>query len=224
MSTHNTHNTRSTDSTTTLHYIYDPLCGWCYGAAPLAAAARDVMPVIGHGGGMMTGANRKQVSPALRNYVMPHDHRIAELTGQKFGDGYFNGLLLDETAVFDSAPPIRAILAAEDMAGRGLDMLSRLQVAHYVEGKRIADDDVLQALAMELGLDADEFAQAYGRIGEEELQQHIAASRRLLAQAGGHGFPTFVLEQDGRLEMLDAGRWLGEPDAWREHLAAYTHR
>ena len=218
MSTHNT------SGTTALHYIYDPLCGWCYGAAPLAAAARDVMPVIGHGGGMMTGANRKQVSPALRNYVMPHDHRIAELTGQKFGDGYFNGLLLDETAVFDSAPPIRAILAAEDMAGRGLDMLSRLQVAHYVEGKRIADDDVLQALAMELGLDADEFAQAYGRIGEEELQQHIAASRRLLAQAGGHGFPTFVLEQDGRLEMLDAGRWLGEPDAWREHLAAYTHR
>ncbi|MFS8609698.1 MAG: DsbA family protein, partial [Gammaproteobacteria bacterium] len=25
-----------------LHYIYDPLCGWCYGAEPLAAAARDV--------------------------------------------------------------------------------------------------------------------------------------------------------------------------------------
>src|SRR5450830_1063741 len=199
MSTHNTGSTDSIDSTTTLHYIYDPLCGWCYGAAPLAAAARDVMPVIGHGGGMMTGANRKQVNPTLRNYVMPHDHRIAGLTGQAFGDDYFNGLLLDETAVFDSAPPIRAILAAEEIAedGGGLDMLSRLQVAHYVEGKRI---------------------------GEEELQRHIAASRRLLAQVGGHGFPTFVLEQDGRFEMLDAGRWLGEPDAWREHLATYTRR
>lgn len=22
-----------------LHYIYDPLCGWCYGAAPLVRAA-----------------------------------------------------------------------------------------------------------------------------------------------------------------------------------------
>jgi len=226
MSTHNTGSTDSIDSTTTLHYIYDPLCGWCYGAAPLAAAARDVMPVIGHGGGMMTGANRKQVNPTLRNYVMPHDHRIAGLTGQAFGDDYFNGLLLDETAVFDSAPPIRAILAAEEIAedGGGLDMLSRLQVAHYVEGKRIADEDVLQALAIELGLDGVQFAQAYQRIGEEELQRHIAASRRLLAQVGGHGFPTFVLEQDGRFEMLDAGRWLGEPDAWREHLATYTRR
>jgi putative protein-disulfide isomerase len=218
------HNTYNTGDAAVLHYIYDPLCGWCYGAAPLAAAAREVMPVIGHGGGMMTGANRKQVNPALRNYVMPHDHRIAELSGQQFGDDYFNGLLRDETAVFDSAPPIAAILAAEEIAGRGLDLLSRLQTAHYVEGRRIADANVLYALAEETGLDADEFAQAYARIGEEELQQHIAASRRLLAQVGGHGFPTFVLEQDGRFEVLDTGRWLGEPDAWREHLAASTHR
>ncbi|AKZ62038.1 protein-disulfide isomerase [Herbaspirillum hiltneri N3] len=211
-------------SITALHYIYDPLCGWCYGAAPLAKAAREVMPVIGHGGGMMTGANRKQVSPALRNYVMPHDRRIEELSGQPFGDAYFNGLLLDETAVFDSAPPIAAILAAEEIAGRGLDLLSRLQTAHYVDGKRIADADVLRVLAVESGLDGDAFAQAYARIAGEELQQHIAASRRLLAQVGGHGFPAFVLEQDGRFELLDTGRWLGEPDAWRAHLAAYTHR
>ena len=23
-----------------LHYIYDPLCGWCYGAKPLVQAAQ----------------------------------------------------------------------------------------------------------------------------------------------------------------------------------------
>ena len=27
---------------TTLHYVYDPLCGWCYGAAPLLEAAADL--------------------------------------------------------------------------------------------------------------------------------------------------------------------------------------
>lgn len=213
-------------STTALHYIYDPLCGWCYGAAPLAAAARTVMPVIGHAGGMMTGPNRKQVSPALRNYVMPHDHRIAAMTGQPFGADYFDGLLLDQGAVFDSAPPIAAILAADSIGkpGSGLDLLARLQVAHYVEGRRIADGDVLDTLAEELGLDRKEFAAARQRIALEELQPHIAASRRLLAQVGGHGFPTFVLEQDGRLEMLDAGRWLGQPDEWRAHLRDYLAR
>lgn len=208
---------------TTLHYIYDPLCGWCYGAAPLAAAARHIMPVIGHAGGMMTGVNRKQVSPALRNYVMPHDQRIAGITGQPFGDAYFNGLLLDQTALFDSAPPISAILAADAINGSGLDMLARLQAAHYVEGRRIADAAVLDAVALELGLDEADFAQQRQRITNDTLSAHIAASRRLLAQVGGHGFPTFVLEQEGRLEVLDTGRWLGQPEAWRIHLESYLH-
>ena len=87
----------------TLHYIYDPLCGWCYGAKPLVQAAQQVLPVIAHAGGMMTGANRQSVSPQLRNYVMPHDRRIAEYTGQPFGEAYFEGLLRDHSAVFDNA-------------------------------------------------------------------------------------------------------------------------
>jgi putative protein-disulfide isomerase len=130
---------------TQLHYIYDPLCGWCYGAKPLIQAARTVLPVIAHGGGMMTGANRQKVSAQLRNYVMPHDRRIAEYTGQPFGEAYFEGLLRDEEAVFDSAPPTAAVLAAEQLEGRGLALLERLQTAHYVEGRRIADETVLLA-------------------------------------------------------------------------------
>jgi len=211
-------------STTTLHYIYDPLCGWCYAAAPLTAAARSIMPVIAHAGGMMTGANRKQVSPALRDYVMPHDHRIADITGQPFGDAYFNGLLLDQSAVLDSAPPISAILAAEELNGQGLDMLARLQSAHYVEGRRIAEAEVLDALAAELGLDGEQFSLARQRIAAQELSSHIAASRALLAQVGGHGFPTFVLEQDGRMEVIETGPWLGRPDAWRDYLSQYLSR
>ncbi len=124
---------------TVLHYIYDPLCGWCYGAAPLIRAARDVLPVLAHAGGMMAGASRQTVSATLRNYVMPHDRRIAALTGQQFGDAYFNGLLHDQGALFDSEPPISAVLAAESLAGRGLDLLARIQIAHYVEGRRIAE-------------------------------------------------------------------------------------
>jgi putative protein-disulfide isomerase len=135
-----------------LHYIYDPLCGWCYGAKPLVHAAQGVLPVIAHGGGMMSGANRKAVSPQLRNYVMPHDRRIAEYTGQPFGEAYFEGLLRDDTAVFDSTPPIAAVLAAEHIAGRGLELLGRLQTAHYVEGRRIADEAVLFELAKEIGM------------------------------------------------------------------------
>jgi putative protein-disulfide isomerase len=198
-----------------LHYIYDPLCGWCYGAKPLVQAAQAVLPVIAHGGGMMTGANRQTVSPQLRNYVMPHDRRIAEYTGQPFGEAYFEGLLRDETAVFDSAPPIAAVLAAEQIAGRGLVLLGRLQTAHYMEGRRIADEAVLLELATQTGLEPEAFQQAFN---DADTERHIKDSRALLANVGGQGFPTFALEQDGQFTLVDIGPWLGKPQAFAQWL------
>ncbi len=58
--------------TPTLHYIFDPLCGWCYGAAPLIEAARAIpgLDIALHGGGMMADGNRQPVTDALRRYVM----------------------------------------------------------------------------------------------------------------------------------------------------------
>jgi putative protein-disulfide isomerase len=200
---------------TTLHYIYDPLCGWCYGAKPLVEAARTVLPVIAHGGGMMTGANRQQVSPQLRNYVMPHDRRIAEYTGQPFGHAYYEGLLRDESAVFDSAPPIAAVLAAEQLGGNGLELLGRLQTAHYVEGRRIADQTVLLELARSLGLEAGAFQATLDAV---DVAGHIKASRALLAEVGGQGFPTFALESDGHFTLVDVGPWFGKPEAFAQWL------
>ncbi|MGZ3009086.1 disulfide reductase DsbM, partial [Pseudomonas aeruginosa] len=200
----------------TLHYLYDPLCGWCYGASPLLAAAREVtgLDVRLHGGGMMTDANRQPVGAGLRHYVMPHDLRIAQLTGQPFGKDYFDGLLRDTSAVFDSAPPTAAVLAAEALDGLGAAMLARIQRAHYVEGRRIAERPVLLELGAELGL-GEGFAEAFDACSGEPLRAHFADSRRLMNRLGAAGFPTFALERDGRLQVLDTGRYLGQPDDWR---------
>lgn len=207
---------------TTLHYIFDPLCGWCYAAAPLASAARRVpgLTLALHGGGMMIDENRRPITPQWRAYVVPHDRRIAQLTGQPFGEAYFEGLLRDTTAIMDSEPPTTAILAAEALGGRGLDLLHRLQRAHYVEGRRIAESEVLAASAAELGLQPAAFQAAFDALSGEATRRHIADSRRLLAKAGTPGFPTFALERaDGRLTPLDISRWLGRPEEWQGYLA-----
>lgn len=204
--------------TPTLHYVYDPLCGWCYGAAPLVKAARDTVRVQAHAGGMMVGAARRTINAEWRQFVMPHDRRIAQASGQPFGEGYFEGLLRDHGAVLDSAPPITAVLAADEIAGAGLDMLARLQQAHYVEGRRIAELAVLEALAAELGLAADAFNLAFERLQGAATQAHIEQSRALLARLGGHGFPTFALERGGQFTTVDIGPYLGQPDAWRSWL------
>ncbi|MES1264948.1 MAG: DsbA family protein [Variovorax sp.] len=205
----------------TLHYVFDPLCGWCYAAAPLIEAARSLpaLAIECHGGGMLTSSNRRPITPAWRDHVMPHDRRIAELSGQPFGAAYFDGLLNDRGAMLDSAPPLTAILVAEAATGRGLDMLHSVQRAHYVEGRRVADPEVLRALAADLGLDAAAFSDDFDFIAGEATQRHIDESRRWLARIGGQGFPTLALATtDGRLTPLDAGRFLGRPDAWVAQL------
>ncbi|VXC99427.1 Protein-disulfide isomerase [Enterobacterales bacterium 8AC] len=212
--------------TLTLHYIFDPLCGWCYGAAPLVKAAQTVpgLSIALHAGGMMTGSNRRRISEEWRNYVMPHDKRIAELTGQIFGEKYFNGLLYDTTAVMDSIPPITAILAAEQLAGRGIDMLHRIQEAHYQEGLRIADTPVLTTLAQELGLASAAFITEMRFKSGAPTAQHIAQSRALLAQVQGQGFPTFALRRsDGHLSLVSIGHYLADVAGWKEFLINSVH-
>lgn len=198
-----------------LHYIYDPLCGWCYGAKPLVEAAQPVLPVIAHAGGMMSGANRQRVSAQLRNYVMPHDRRIADYTGQPFGEAYFESLLRDHSAVFDSTPPIAAVMAAEAIDRGGLRLLGRLQSAHYVEGRRIADSAVLLELAMQMGYAQEDFHIALESVDSEG---HIKVSRQFLAQLGGQGFPTMALEQNGNFRLVDISPWLGKPQAFADWL------
>ena len=209
-------------TTTTLHYIYDPLCGWCYGAAPLVKAAREVLSVRPHGGGMMTGARRQAVTPQLRDFVKPHDARIAQLSGQRFGQGYRDGLLHDTNAVFDSEPPTAAMLAVEVIAGRGLDMLAQLQIAHYVEGRRIAERAVLIDVAAALGLDPASFAEALDRLSGEAVQAHIDETRAFMAQVGAQGFPSFVLESSGVFQAAEFSSFLGRPQDFQDWLRGQT--
>lgn len=205
-------------TTTTLHYLYDPLCGWCYGAAPLVKAAREILNVRPHGGGMMTGARRQAITPQLRAYVKQHDERIALLTGQQFGRGYVEGLLNDSRAVLDSEPPTAAMLAAEEIAGRGLDMLAQLQIEHYVEGHRISERAVLIETAAELGLDPACFAEALDRQSGKEVQAHFQETRALMAQVSAQGFPTLALETREGLQIVDFAAYLGHPEGFQDGL------
>ena len=72
----------------------------------------------------MTGPNRQPVTPALRQFVLKHDMRIAELSRQPFGQDYREGLLRQDGVMFDSEPPITAILAA---GPKGMAMLERIR-------------------------------------------------------------------------------------------------
>jgi putative protein-disulfide isomerase len=199
-----------------LHYIFDPLCGWCYGAAPLLHAASELngVQICLHAGGMMMGSNR-QPAAAIRKFVIAHDARMSQMSGQPIGAQYRDVFLQDPEAMFDSEPPTVAILAAEE-SGNGLRMLERIQQARFVEGRHIARPAVLRELAEELEIAG--FESAYARWDGAKTLEHIEASRALLHQVGGQGFPTFVLETERGLRMIESASYLGRVEPWRAML------
>ncbi|MFC4167226.1 DsbA family protein [Teichococcus aestuarii] len=181
---------------TILHYIHDPLCGWCYAATALleAARARPEIRLRMHGGGLWHPAAR--LREGQRQHILEADARIGALTGQVFGPGY-RALLADPETVFHSRPTIAALLAVPEPLAPA--MLRAIQRAHYVEGLRVVEDGVLAALAMELGLDEAEFRAS---LAAAPVEAHINTTRRLMQRVGATSFPTFLAERDGNIEIV----------------------
>ena len=194
-----------------LHYVHDPLCGWCYAAEPLVqAAAAAGIPVVLHGGGLWEPP--VHAPAAKRRMMRATDDRIAELTGQPFGAAYLDALLVDPTTVWHSRPTIAAVLAAEEIqGGQGLAMLAAIQRAHYVDGCRVVQLPVLTAIAAAIGLDADVFAQAWPRVA---VDQHIRHTRSLMDEHHLQGFPAFLVQFGQASARLPHEAAYGRPDAF----------
>lgn len=211
----------ASSSTKVLHYIYDPLCGWCYAAEALAEAAvaraEGAYAVQLHAGGLFA---RTQLSEAKRAHIRSADAHIGQLTGQTFGDAYLNGLLSDPTTVYDSAQPIRAILASEALqAGSAAAMLTALQRAHYREGLRIVEEPTLVQVAQTIGLEPAAFSQALAAVDDQELSEHLQHTHALMQQARARGYPSFVLQRGTQWQLLPHERFYGDASGFAQLVA-----
>ena len=207
---------------TQLHYINDPLCGWCYAAAPLISAAAEIpqLNIQLHCGGLWINEHRRPLGKALRDYVKPLDERIHELTGQPFGDRYFNELLLDSSRVLDSEPLIHAMLAVEKAGGNALTMLQRIQQTHYRDGIWTGAVAVLAELAAEQHINAEQFIRAKEAVN---VVEHMRATQTLMSRLGVSGYPSLALQQDDNWQLIPLNSFLGKPDVFKKHLEKMIH-
>jgi putative protein-disulfide isomerase len=204
-----------------LHYLYDPLCGWCYAAAPLLdAVARRLpeLPVRLHGGGLFSG---QRITPGLAAHIREHDARIAHLSGQTFSEPYLQGLLNDPATRLDSPPLIAAILTVTQLdPGSAVAMLRAIQQAHYQHGWRVSEPDRLLTLAQSVGLSAPAFGRAFAAQLATGVDHHLAQTAQLMARTGAAGYPTLALQQGDRLLRLDHSRCYGHPEDFADLLHA----
>jgi len=208
----------------TLHYVFDPLCGWCYGASAALSALAEHPGITLHmlPSGLFSDAGARPMDDAFADYAWSNDQRIERLTGQRFSERYRSRVLADRQQRFDSGPATLALTAVALTAPqREPQALQALQGARYVEGQDTTRLDTLTALWAGLGLGA---AAALLAQPDAALLQanraRVGQAQALLHAFGARGVPTFILEQHGQRQLLPASAAYADPRTFVEQLAA----
>ena len=206
----------------TLHYILDPLCGWCYGAsaaveqaAALPSVQVHVMPC-----GMFADDGSRPMDEAFASYAWANDQRIAQLTGQPFSETYRTQVLGNRQQRFDSGLASRALTAVALTAPpHTLQALKVIQHARYVAGEDVTRMETLCQLLVSLGLtEASELLHSGSAALEAAYAAETAQAQDWLQQASARGVPTFILEQNGRYQLMPNQLLFADAQAWLDLL------
>ncbi len=208
--------------TQTLQYLFDPLCGWCYGAtaavseaASAAGIQLELLP-----SGLFSGAGARPMDDSFASYAWSNDQRIERLTGRPFSERYRTQVLADRQQRLDSGPATLALTAVAMTAPqRELQALQAIQQARYVEGRDITRLETLIAVLEALGLESSAALLVDPSTPLVEANQsRTERARRLMREVGANGVPAFVVEKNGQHQLLRVDSMYSNPRSLVEHL------
>lgn len=207
----------------TLNYLFDPLCGWCYGAGPAISALAEeggVTLAMQPTGLFSTGGTRL-MDEEFAAYAWANDQRISRLTGQPFSERYREQVLGNRKQLFDSGPATLALSAvALAQPEAELQALKAIQAARYVDGLDVTNPKILREVLE--GLDLHAAAAMFGAMAGQLLTRNgarVAAAQEMMRRFGLRGVPALILDDGQRKRPLDANLMFGEPGALRDSLA-----
>ena len=188
-----------------LLYLFDPLCGWCYGMSPVIQRVRqefagrlDVSVLCG---GMVLG---EQAGPIRHDwpYISGALQQVERVTGVEFGAA-FRALGEEGSYVQDSEPPSWAINVFRQLnQSQTASFAHDIQVAYFRDGADLNEPKTYLPLATGYGVDGAEFLRRL-TLPETALatRQEFAA----VAKIGVQGFPTTILRVGNEGYVLARG-------------------
>lgn len=191
-----------------IYYLFDPLCGWCYGASATLQKLNKIYPLTLTPTGLFYQSGRK-MDTDFACYAWSNDQRIEKLTGQPFSQAYLENVLQGQ-GEFNSANSLLALTAAQQIAPeKELAVLAALQTARYVDGLDNADFAVIEQVLHKLNL-----SQAVPLLSEEStqtaLEQRLQFGQQLANHCGVQGVPQLIVEKDDRLHIVPSQLLYGD--------------
>lgn len=187
-------------------YLYDALCGWCYGFSPVInkfqEKYKDNLSFEVISGGMITG-NRIGPIGEVASYISWAYKDVEKVTGVKFGDEFLNKILKNGKAIFTSIPSSIALSVFKDLdTSNSIQFVSELQKAIYFNGIEPENLKAYGQIAAKFGIDAEAFVikmkdLTYKKQAEEDFKKTTAF--------GVTGFPSVFVEIDGIYLKIASG-------------------
>jgi len=187
------------------------MCSWCWGFAPVLEKIVEELPRDVRLQYIMGGLARDSDEPMpeeVRSYVQNAWREVSTATGAPFNWEFWEKCQPRRSTY----PACRAALAG-GLQGALEEMFAALQRAYYLEARNPSDESTHLALAGELGLDTDQFAEDLVSPRVADLLEKDFARRREL---GVREFPSLILESDeGRHSIVRGWATL---ESVRQHL------
>jgi len=180
---------------TTLYYVHDPMCSWCWGFSRVWQETRSALPpaiqIVRLLGGLAPD-NDAAMSPEMQQKLAETWRHIAtRIPGVEFNFDFWTTC----SPTRSTYPACRAVIAARQQGPEYDEAMTRaIQHAYYLQARNPSDTTTLIALANELGLAEEKFKSDLAATQtQEQLMREIKQAR----QMGADSFPSLVLAHHG---------------------------
>lgn len=189
----------------TLIYVYDPLCGWCFGfhsiLEKLSERFRDRLTIRVIPGGLAVGEGAQPIKKGY-GYIKDNLRQVEEITGVQFGQNF--RLLAEEGSyLYDSEPGCLAQTTINRLAPeRAIDFSGRVQKAFFIDGLNLNDPETFLSLIEDYPVKPSEFETLYS---SDEIKQITHQQFEWCREQDARAFPSLLLEIGPETGLMSRG-------------------
>ncbi|MFN6944308.1 MAG: DsbA family protein [Cytophagaceae bacterium] len=186
-----------------LIYVYDPLCGWCYGFSPvMQQIKKDYETELDFeivSGGLAIGERAAPIKVTY-SYIKNALVTVEKRTGVVFGPN-FREMAEEGSYMYNSEPACMALTAIKKIKPEiAFNYAHTLHDLLFRDGISLNDTNTYIELARKYKIDEHQFLKEFNASKEDTYSEFSYAK-----SLGVTGFPTLILQKDGQNFVLARG-------------------